>query len=86
MSVGLRFVDGPHSGEYLLSYDPDYEDGSGKVVVTSHPEQAQRFDNMIEAMNEWARPSTVHPIRLTDGKPNRPMTAWSVTAEDLGDE
>ena len=86
MSVGLRFLNGPHNGMYLKSYDPDYRNGLGRVVVTDDPREAQHFDNMIEAFNEWKRPSTVHPIRSTDGKPNRPMSAWSVTAEDLGDE
>jgi len=86
MSYVLKFVDGPHSGRYLRFYDPDYRDGLGAVTVTNEVELAQRFDGIIEAMNEWKRPSTVHPIRETDGKPNRPMTAWSVTPEDLGDE
>jgi len=85
VSYVLKFVDGPHAGRYLRSFDPDFEDGLGAVTVTNEVELAQRFDGIIEAMNEWKRPSTVHPIRLSDGKPNRPMTAWSVTPEDLGD-
>lgn len=80
MSVVLKFVDGPHAGKYLRFYDPDFEDGSGAVTVTNKVELAQRFADIIEALEEWKRPSTVHPIRETDGKPNRPMTAWSVTA------
>jgi len=83
MTHVLKFVDGPHAGQYLRSYDPDFNGGRGQVVVTDDLEMALRFADIIEAMEEWKRPSTVHPIRLSDGKPNRPMTAWSVTPEKL---
>lgn len=79
MNYLLLFVDGPHASKFLRSYDPDFGEGRGHVEVTSDPDQAQQFPDIIEAMEEWKRPSTVHPIRLSDGKPNRPMTAWSVS-------
>jgi len=81
MSVVLKFVDGPHAGRYLRAYNPDHAEGRGLVVATNDLGLALRFDGFLEAMEEWKRPSTVHPIRLSDGKPNRPMTAWSVTPE-----
>jgi hypothetical protein len=81
VEVLVKFVEGPDAGRYLLSYDPDAYDGRGEVITTSDPERAQRFADHVAAWEEWKRPSTVHPIRLTDGKPNRPMTAWTVTIE-----
>jgi len=81
MPTLLKFVDGPYAGSYLLSYDPDHAAGRGLVQATSDPQRAQQFPSIIEAFREWKRPSSVQPLRR-DGKPNRPMTAWSVTHEE----
>jgi hypothetical protein len=63
---------------YLRSYDPDADDGHGEIVWTTSLLLAQRFPTVFEAGEEWRRPSTVHPIRLSDGKPNRPLSAFTV--------
>jgi hypothetical protein len=75
----IVFLDGPHAGAFLKRYDPDFRDGAGLVEVTEDPSQAQLFPDTVSAWEEWRRPSIVHPVRLTDGKPNRPMSAWTIT-------
>jgi len=77
----IVFLEGPHAGKYLQAFDPDFEDGRGRIEATSDVELAQRFPSAAEAWEEWKRPSTVHPIRETDGKPNRPMSAWTVSIQ-----
>ena len=37
-----------------------------------------KFADMSEAFECWKRQSTVCPLRA-DGKPNRPLTAFSIT-------
>ena len=76
----IVFIDGPYAGQYLRRYDPDYGDGRGLVEATSNVEEAKVFPSSVEAWEEWKRPSTVQPLRA-DGKPNRPMTAWTVTIQ-----
>jgi hypothetical protein len=83
MSKVIVFLDGPDAGRLLASYDPDYENGRGLVGSTDDPAEAMLFPDMVSAWNEWKRPSTVHPIRLTDGKPNRPMSAFTITVCDV---
>jgi hypothetical protein len=78
MSVVMQLLDHPGGLVYLRDFDPDYADGRGHVSVTRDIAFARRFDSMIEAMEEWKRPSNVHPIRETDGKPNRPLSAYTV--------
>ena len=77
MSWLLKFMDGPHEGKYLRFYDPDAAEGIGLVITTSDPDLAIKFGAAMDAMDEWKRQSTVQPLRL-DGKPNRPMSAWTV--------
>jgi hypothetical protein len=67
-----------HRGRYVVSYDPDANDGGGFVVSTADPRQAQQFEGYVEAFEFWRRASTVRPVR-EDGKPNRPLTAYTVT-------
>lgn len=79
----ILFLDGPHAGRFLLRYDPDYEHGRGLVESTPVLSEAKVFPDTIEAWEEWRRPSEVHPIRLTDGRPNRPMSAYSITVASV---
>jgi len=75
----VKFEDGPDAGRYLMYYDPDYANGRGMTVSTVDPDKAMKFKDAMAAWEEWKRPSLVHPFRLSDGKPNRPMTAWTVS-------
>lgn len=67
---------GKDAALYLKSYDLDADDGRGDVTLTSDPGEALRFKDVREALEAWKAPSTVRPIR-PDGRPNRPLTAWT---------
>lgn len=71
-----------HEGRYVARYDPD--DDHDPVATTDDPSDALTFASASGAMACWRRPSTRRPFR-TDGKPNRPLTAYTVTVEPLTD-
>lgn len=74
----------PFDGQYLVEYDPDRPgvDPSGNamlahIVCTPDPAQARVFASSVDAWAEWRRTSATTPTR-PDGKPNRPLTAFTV--------
>jgi hypothetical protein len=69
-------------GAYLQSSDPDGHDGMGHEVWTFDLAKAQQFATFSDAMACWMAQSRVRPIR-SDGRPNRPMTAYSVQPEKI---
>jgi hypothetical protein len=82
--IGL--VDGsPHrsSGQYIVLYDPDYHlpDGSydgGALACTPDLQEASRF-TMAEAVALFRSGPSCPCHRLRpDGRPNRPLTAFTV--------
>jgi hypothetical protein len=83
MTVVIRLVGlalgGPTGleGTYLQSYTADGHGGRGHVVGTRDISEAKRYQTAIEAMEEWRRVSRSHPIR-GDGKPNRPLSAYTI--------
>jgi hypothetical protein len=96
VSVVLRIVGlsggapSPWDGRWLVEFDPDKRgrDPVGRatlahVVVTDDIERARRFHDAAQAWEFWRRPSKRWPREgRSDGKPNRPMTAFSVTIYD----
>lgn len=62
---------------YLKAFDADADGGRGRIEPTTNPDEAMRFDTANEALALWRTPSRVVPTR-TDGKPNRPLTAFSI--------
>lgn len=71
-------------GTYLVSYDPDREgsDPEGNrmlahIDTTPDLDKAAGFRTAADAMLLWKRASKRWPER-PDGKPNRPLTAFSV--------
>lgn len=78
MSKLILFLDGPHRGSFLSAYDPDYANGRGLVEATDDPSRALRFASTEAAMQAWKLPSVVRPLR-PDGRPNRPLSAWTVS-------
>lgn len=88
MAVVLRLVglaDGRKSGferMYVKDYSPDGHGGRGSLQATSNLDEARRFGSLVEAMEEWRRVSATHPTRR-DGKPNRPLTAYTVEMMQL---
>jgi hypothetical protein len=68
-------------GLYLKGYIPDTDaEGRGDITVTSDLREAKQFRDIAEAWEFWKQQSKVYPIR-PDGKPNRPLTAWTITFE-----
>jgi hypothetical protein len=62
---------------FLKAFDPDAHDGRGDIVFTRDVSQALKFDDGAQALECWRRQSTVRPVR-PDGKPNRPLTAFTI--------
>lgn len=76
--VGLAVGgDSPLDGQYVHDFDPDGYAGRGNLRATDDPARAKRFENAIAAWEFWRAQSTVKPMR-DDGRPNRPLTAYTV--------
>jgi len=76
----IRRADGAKShagGLYVKSFDPNAIDGQGHVVLCKNPVEAVAFADKESAVHYWEQPSTAKPTRA-DGKPNRPMTVFTV--------
>lgn len=67
-------------GAYLAWYNPDARDGIGEADWTLDPSGAMQFDSAEAALRAYRAVSTVRPVRA-DGKPNRPLTAFTVSIE-----
>jgi hypothetical protein len=73
----------PFDGEYVVEYDPGHDgvDREGRrmnchLVTTPILEDALALTS-AEAFELWRRVDPRHPARL-DGRPNRPLTAFTV--------
>src|SRR3954466_4477754 len=69
-------------GQAVAWSDPDAHDGRGDAEFTLDPLRAKRFPNAADAMKYWRRQSTIRPTR-DDGKPTRPLTAFTVVVLSL---
>lgn len=67
---------------YLRTYDPDACKGFGYVEFTSRISEAKKFDSARAVLEEWNRQSTVRPLR-DDGKPNKPLTAYTISPAEV---
>lgn len=70
------------AGSYVAEYDPDAHDGFGYVRGTSNIAEAKPFASAAEALGFYRQTSTVRPLR-GDGRPNRPLTAFTVSIENI---
>lgn len=66
------------AGQFLSRYDPK----TGESVWTVKRCDALQFTDIHDALSLWKSVHEKEPIR-PDGKPNRPLTAFSVTIEDI---
>lgn len=64
-------------GLWLASYEP----ATGLSGWTSNKQMAIVFKDAFDALALWKSVHTEKPVR-PDGKPNRPLTAFTVTIED----
>lgn len=69
-------------GAYLQWSDPDALGGRGDDRWTDDLALAKRFASHDAAFECWRAQSKKVPWR-PDGRPNRPMTAYSVTIEEV---
>src|SRR6185436_15351772 len=69
-------------GQFLLSFDFDAFGGNGFGEFTWDVEMAKSFKTLRDAMEFWRTTSTVKPLR-PDGKPNRPLTASTISVFKL---
>jgi len=69
-------------GEWLFSFDANAHQGRGEAQFTPNINKAMRFASFQEAANFWKTQSIVRP-RRPDGKPNRPLTAFSMTIDPV---
>lgn len=65
----------PDAGKWLRAYDLD----TGEVLWTADRDQAQVFASIGDALDLWGA-KTKLPAR-PDGKPNRPLTAHTVSLD-----
>jgi hypothetical protein len=65
-------------GQYLESFDFEYDNGRGIGKFTRNVKHALHFKDAGEALTFWRTTPKCHPIRMTDGQPNRPLTAYNV--------
>lgn len=70
-------------GKYLQAYDPEAFRGRGKVVWTDDINRAATFANPRQAMAMMRASPACHPVRASDGKPNRPLSAFNLLIEPL---
>jgi hypothetical protein len=73
---------GPDRGDFLEWSDPDANHGFGDDGWTPDLAKAKKFESFAAAAACWNAQSKVRPIR-SDGKPNKPLTAYSVTIETV---
>ncbi len=91
--VGLvSGVPSSFDGKYLVEYDPERDgispDGRpmvAHIVVSSNKAEAKVFADLEEARACWAQVPKRQPVRR-DGKPNRPLTAFTVTMLPFADD
>jgi len=65
------------AGEYLARYDPEAFAGGGDAEFTTDPSRALRFAGMREALECTRAVPRACPMRA-DGKPNRPLTMFTL--------
>jgi hypothetical protein len=81
MSVVIRIVDEFIDCLYIKDFEPDVDAlGRGHLRVTNNKGDAKQFADLEAALEFWKQQSKRLPLR-PDGKPNRPLTAFTITFE-----
>lgn len=75
--IGFRCLS--HEGRFVVSFDYEAEDLDQVLVTTDDLAQAMRFPTAGEAFDYWRQE---HGLRA-DGKPNRPLTAYTAAVETI---
>jgi hypothetical protein len=80
---GIPTATQPMPGWALKSYNPD-TDGTIDATWTAYLPAAMHFESQLAAFECWRAVSKTHPVRdgeYGDGRPNRPLTAWTIAIE-----
>lgn len=67
---------------FLKSYDIEAHEGRGSADWTRDINNAMHFVSRGHAVGVWRMQSKIRPLR-DDGKPNRPLTTFTVEVEEL---
>jgi len=67
-----------YEGLFLKAHDIEWGEGRGRFDWTPNLDDAEKFASMDEIMELWRSVPKCHPVRTTDGKPNRPLTAFTI--------
>jgi len=67
---------------WLAGYNPEAEGGRGHIVATMDRARAMEFESQAQAMACYLAVPVCHPVRDTDGKPNRPLTGYAIEVTD----
>lgn len=70
--------DAPH---YVKAFDVEARDGVGEFTATRDIAAAYQWDSMVALMEGWKTQCKSRPLR-PDGKPNRPLTALSISPRE----
>jgi hypothetical protein len=65
------------AGLLLQRYDPEYAGGYGAAWWTANVDAACTFAEPAEAWALWRHQSVAMPLRA-DGRPNRPLTTYTI--------
>jgi hypothetical protein len=83
MTVVLKIIEIPMplvkfpDGLYLRDYNLEDFEGLGSFELTADITEAKRWASAAEALEAYRTASAVRPLR-PDGRPNRPLTAFTV--------
>ena len=85
---GLWVVAYAHTGQpinaWLKAFDAEAHDGLGYANFTDDFAEALHFRDVGKAMEFWRTRSKSRPLRA-DGRPNRPLTSFTVEVARLTD-
>lgn len=68
----------------VRGFDPEFADGDGWIDLTQDKSEALRFTDFLDAVDCWKMASRRKPVR-EDGKPNRPMTTYTIAITKFED-
>jgi hypothetical protein len=77
-------ADCPFEGQFLQWFDPNAPLTGQIGGWTRDMSKAKVFVTTSEALEYWRQPRTIDNQIRPDGKPNRPLTAFSVSIVPLG--
>jgi len=69
-----------HEGEWLVSFEPGPPGSRGVLKTTKKEKEAMCFPSHSAAAEFWRQENGTR----ADGKPNRPLTVWTVMIEPVG--